>query len=84
MSISYDDNHYTTGTFTLSPQLFVIVMIPLNYNLRKCKGGYRFTKSQEKKDLMCMDNDILFLPREKKEWETEIQRIRNFGRVELE
>ena len=32
----------------LSPLLFVIAMIPLNHILRKCTGGYRLTKSQNK------------------------------------
>ena len=30
---------------SLLPLLFIIAMIPLNYLLRKCKGGYKFTKS---------------------------------------
>ena len=32
----------------LSPLLFVIAMLPLTCILRKCTGGYKFTKSQEK------------------------------------
>ena len=32
----------------LSPLLFVIEMIPLNHILRKCIGGYKLHKSQEK------------------------------------
>ena len=33
----------------LSPLQFVIAMIPLNHILMKCSGGYKTTKSQEKK-----------------------------------
>ena len=39
------------GTFqgdALSPLLFVIAMMPLNYMLKKCTEGNKFTKSQEK------------------------------------
>ena len=32
----------------LSPLLSVIAMMPLNHILRKCTGGYKVTKSQEK------------------------------------
>ena len=32
----------------LSPQLFVILMMPLNSILRKCTAGYKLIKSQEK------------------------------------
>ena len=31
----------------LSKLMFVISMIPFNYILRKCKGGYQLHKSQE-------------------------------------
>ena len=34
--------------------LFVIVMMPLNYMLRKCTGGDKFTKSQEKINLLML------------------------------
>ena len=39
------------------PLLFVIAIIPLNHVLRKCKGGYTFSKSQE---TMCMDDIKVF------------------------
>ena len=32
----------------LSPLLFLVAMMPLNYLLRKCTGGNKFTKAQEK------------------------------------
>ena len=41
-------------------------MTPLNYILRKCKGGYKFTKLQEKiSHLMYMDNITIFAKIEK-------------------
>ena len=42
----------------LSPLLFVIAMMPLNYILRKCSGGYKLTKSQEKINHLMYVNDI--------------------------
>ena len=33
---------------SLSPLLFVIAIMSLNYIFRKCTAGYRLTKSQEK------------------------------------
>ena len=33
---------------SLSPQQYVIAMIPLNFVLGICLGGYKFTKSPEK------------------------------------
>ena len=42
---------------TLSPLLFVIAKMSLNYILRKCTGSCKFTKSQEKiNHLMYMDD----------------------------
>ena len=41
----------------LSPLLFVVAKMPLNYILRKCTGGYKLTNSQEKVyQLMYMDD----------------------------
>ena len=31
-----------------STLLFIITTMMLNYTIRKCKGGYKFIKSQEK------------------------------------
>ena len=45
----------------LSQLLIIISMMPLNYRLKKCTGGYRFTKSQEGiNHLMYMDDIKLF------------------------
>ena len=33
---------------TLSPLIFLIAMIPFNHIFRKCTGGYKLHKSQEK------------------------------------
>ena len=52
---------------SLSPLLFVISMLTLNYSLRKCKGDYIFTKSEEKiKPLMYMDGSKILVQNEKK------------------
>ena len=60
----------------LSPFIFVIVIIPLNPVLRKCKVVYKFTKLQEKFNyLMCMDDIQLFAIYEK-EWRTLKPKIR--------
>ena len=46
--------------------IITIAMIPLNYTLRKCTGGYNFTKSQEKiNHLIYVDDSILFAKNEK-------------------
>ena len=44
----------------LSPLLFLIAMIPLNYILRKFTGSYKFTKSQKIYHLIYMDGIKLF------------------------
>ena len=52
----------------LSPELFVIAMMPLNHILTKCIKGYKCSHSQERKKndhLMYMD-DIKLLA--KNEW----------------
>ena len=50
----------------LSPLQFVIAMMPLNYILRKCTGGYKPHKSQEKNNhLIYMDDIKLFAQNEK-------------------
>ena len=59
----------------LSPLLFIITMMPLNYILRKCIAGYKLSRSQEKiNHLMYMD-DKLFAKNEK-ELETLIHAVR--------
>ena len=50
----------------LSPQLFIIAMMPLNHILRKCTAGYKLRRSQEKiNHLMYMDDIKLFAKNEK-------------------
>ena len=41
-----------------SPLLFVIAMMPLNPILRKCTGGYKLNKSQEKVNHQMYMDDI--------------------------
>ena len=64
------------------PLLFFIVMIPLNYILRKFTAGYKITKSQEKINHLMYLNDIkLFAKNEKKKnkLETLIQAVRIYS-----
>ena len=62
-----------------SPFLFVIVMIPLNYILRKCTTGYKISRSQEKvNQLMDMD-DIKLFAKNEKELETLIYAVRIYS-----
>ena len=50
----------------LSPILFVIEMMSLNYILRKCTGGYKFRKSPERANHVIYTDDIkLFAKNEK-------------------
>ena len=60
----------------LSPLLFVIMMMPLNHIPRKCAGGYKLSKSQEK--IINMD-DIKLFAKNKKELETLIHAIRIYS-----
>ena len=61
------------------PLLLVIVIMPLNYILRNCNEGYRFTKSQEKIIVIMyyMRWFNIFLKNEK-ESESLVQTIRIF------
>ena len=67
------------GDFLL-PWLFIITMMPLNYILRKCEGGKRFIKLQEKINyhMYMVDNKIFV--KNKKELETLIQTIWIFNK----
>ena len=51
----------------LSPFLFIIAMMPLNHNFRKCIAGYKPSRSQEKiNHLMYIDDIKLFTKKKKK------------------
>ena len=60
----------------LSPLLFVIAMMPLNHILRKCTGGYKLHKSQEKINLLMYRDDIKLFAKNEKELKTLIQAVR--------
>ena len=63
----------------LSALLFIIVMMLFNHILRKCTGGYKHSKSQEKiNHPMYMDDTKLF-PKNEKEWETLIHAVRIYS-----
>ena len=53
---------------SLSPLLFEILMMTLNYVLRKFTGGYTFTKLQEKINHLTYMDDVSNLPKRKKVW----------------
>ena len=64
---------------SLSPQLFIIAMIPLSHILSKCTAGYKLSRSQEKiNHLMYMD-DIKLLAKNEKELETLIHTLRIYS-----
>ncbi len=50
---------------SLSQLLIVRAMMPLNYVLRKCTGGNKFTKSQEKINHLMYEDDILLITKKK-------------------
>ena len=50
----------------LSPLLFVIAMMPLNHMLRKCTGGYKLSKSQERFNHLMYVDDIKLCAKNKK------------------
>ena len=60
----------------LSPFLFVIAMMPLNYILRKFNGGYKFTELQEKFNYLIYMDDIKLFAKKEKELESLVQTIR--------
>ena len=52
---------------SLLPLVFIIVMMLLNYVLRECAEGYKFTKSQMINLLMSVDNIKIFAKSEKEQ-----------------
>ena len=52
----------------LSSLLFVIAMMPLNYILRECTGGYKITKSQWKINNLVYMDDIKMFEKMKRNW----------------
>ena len=58
---------------------FDLTLMPLNYILRKCNGGYKFNKSLEKINHLMYKDDIKLFPKNEKEWDTQIQTIRIYS-----
>ena len=56
-------------------------MMPLNPLLRKCPGGNKFTKLQEKINHLMYMEDIKLLSKNEKELETLIQTIGIYSRI---
>ena len=64
---------------SFSPLLFVMAMMSLTHILRRCIGGYKFTKSyDEVNHLMYMD-DIKIFTKSEKELETVIHTIKIYS-----
>ena len=63
----------------LSPLLFIIAMMPLNYILRKFAAGYKLSRSQEINHLMYMDEIKLFAKKNEKELEALIHAVRIYS-----
>ena len=64
---------------SLSPLLFIIGMMPLNYKLRKCTRVYKFTKSKEKINHLMYIDYIKVFAKNDKELDTLIQIIRIYS-----
>ena len=62
----------------LLPLLFIIVIMPLKHILRKCRAGYKLSKSQEKIYHVMYTDDKLFAKNEK-ELETLIHAVRRYS-----
>ena len=63
----------------LSPLLFIIAMMPLNHILRKCKAGYKLSRSQEKINPLMYVDDIKLFAKNEKELETLIHAVRIYN-----
>ena len=63
----------------LSPLLFVTVMMQLNHTLRKCTGGYKLHKLQEKINHLMYMNDIELFAKNERELETLIYVVKIYG-----
>ena len=63
----------------LSPLLFLISMMLLCHILRKCAGGYKLTKLQEKINHLMYLNDIKLFAKNKKELRTLVQTVRIYS-----
>ena len=60
-------------------------MMPLSHILRKCKAGYKLSKSQEKINHVMYMDDIKLFAQNEKELETIIQTVRIYNQdIEME
>ena len=62
--------------YALSPLLFIIAMMSLNYILRRCTAGYKLSRSQENVNHLMYMDDIKLFANNEKELETLIHTIR--------
>ena len=65
---------------SISPLLFVIEMMPLNFALRNCARSYKFTKSHETINYLINRGDINLFTKNENELETMMQTIRVYNR----
>ena len=63
----------------VSQLTFVIAMMPQSHIIRKCTGGYKLLKSQEKINHLMYVNDINLLAINQNELETLIQVVRIYS-----
>ena len=63
----------------LSPLLFIIAIMPLNHILRKCTGGYKLSRSQEKINHLMYTDDIKLFTKNEEELETLIHDVRIYN-----
>ena len=63
----------------LSPLLFIIAMMPLNYILRKCTARYKLSRSQEKINQLMYIDDIKLFTKYEKELEPVIHAVRIYS-----
>ena len=64
---------------TLSPLVFIIAMMPLNHILRKCKAGYKLSRSQKNSNHQMYMDDIKLFAKNEKELETLIHAARIYS-----
>ena len=63
----------------LSPLLFIIAMMPLNYIFRKCTARYKLTLSQEKINHLMYKDDIKPFAKKEKELKTLIHTVKIYS-----
>ena len=63
----------------ISQLQFIIALVPLNHFLRKCRTGYKLSRSQEKINHLMNIVDIKLIAKNEKELETQIDPVRIYS-----